>query len=87
MIGQCPHCGKEHKRKPPVDAAVCDCGNPDYPLVPLTLALTLPASMYKRYAMIARLAGVSVERLVNEVLKEAAKCKLKEYELLPRQGG
>lgn len=84
MVGACPYCGKEYERSPPVDAAACLCKSPDAVLVPLVPAFVLPSSLYKRYARIAELAGVSVERLVSEMLKEAARQKLKEMKSLPQ---
>jgi hypothetical protein len=83
MIGQCPECSKKYVRVPIVDAAACTCGNPDAVLVPLEPALILSASLYKRYAKIAELTGVSVEQLINALLEEAAKRKLEKLKALP----
>ena len=83
MIGECPRCGKEHTRKPPIDAAACLCKNPDAVLVPLSPALLLPARIYAKFSRLSQLAGVSVEKLVNALLEEAAKEKLKELQAFP----
>jgi hypothetical protein len=76
MVGSYPNCGEEYVRKSPANAAVCTCRNPDATLVPLKPALVLPTSIYKRYAKIAELTEVSVERLINAELEEAARQKL-----------
>jgi hypothetical protein len=82
-VGECPRCHQQFIRPPECTAAVCDCLNPNPTVIPLSPALLLPASIYKRYAEIAELAEVSVEVLVNAVLEEAAKKKLKELKSLP----
>ncbi len=82
MFGRCPRCGKEYQRKPPADAAACVCSNPDAILVPLVPVLDLPSSLYKPYARLAELAGVSVEQLVNALLTTAAKEYVQKLEAL-----
>jgi hypothetical protein len=74
--GECPRCGKKYIRVPIVNAAACTCGNPDSILVPLEPTLIVPASIYKRYAKIAQLAGVDIEKLIGAVLVEGVKRKL-----------
>jgi hypothetical protein len=83
MFGQCPNCGAEFVRKSPCDTAVCDCQNPNPTVIPLSPVLLLPAFIYKHYAKIAELAEVSVERLVNAVLEEGAKKKLRKLQSHP----
>jgi hypothetical protein len=89
MVGQCSVCGEEFIRKPPVNVAVCLCATkaaekkglnplPEPIIISLSPALLLPVSIYKRYAKIAELAEISVERLINAMLKEGAKRKLQE---------
>jgi hypothetical protein len=84
MLGQCPRCGKEYTRKPPIDATVCMCQNPDAVLVPLTPALLLPKRAYAKFSSLAELTEVDVDVLVNTFLEEAARQKLEEMKLLPR---
>jgi hypothetical protein len=79
-VGECPRCRTQFVRPPECTAAVCDCQNPNPTLIPLAPALLLPTSIYKRYAKIAQLAGVPLEKLINEVLKEAARQKLEKLD-------
>jgi hypothetical protein len=81
MIGNCPKCGKEHVRKPPVDATVCTCKNPDAVLVPLQPALVLSSREYAKLLKISKLSGVPLKDLVNAALEEAAKRKLEALNL------
>ena len=81
MAGQCPHCGKEYARKPPVDAAAC--GNPDSILVPLKPTLVLSKREYAKFSAIAELAAMPLEDLVSELMEEAAKQKLEELKAFP----
>jgi hypothetical protein len=86
MVGTCPRCGKEHVRKPPVDAAACTCTMPeaDAVLVPLKPAIALSNREYAKFQRTAELAGVSVEQLVNELLVEGAKEKLNALQPFPQ---
>lgn len=84
MIGTCPNCGKELKRKLPVDLAVCECRNPDVVAVPLSPALLLPNRVYAKWSKIAALANIDTEMLINKVLEEAARRKLRELKPLPQ---
>jgi hypothetical protein len=81
MIGSCPNCGKEYVRVSIVDAAACDCQNPDAVLVPLEPALIVSKRTYAKFAKLAQLAGVSVERLANEMLMEGARQTLEKLKL------
>jgi hypothetical protein len=85
MVGRCPKCGEEHKRKYPIDAAACTCTIPesDATLVELKPVVNLSNRQYKRYEKIAKAANVSVVALVNGLLMEAAKQKLKDLKPLP----
>jgi hypothetical protein len=76
MVGNCPKCGKKYVRKLPIDAVACTCQNPDAVLVPLSPALLLSKREHAKFSKAAELAGVSVERLVNEFLAEGARQKL-----------
>jgi hypothetical protein len=90
-VGECPHCHEQFIRPPKCTAAACLCATkaaekqglnplPEPITIPLSPALLLPASIYKRYTKLAKLAEISVERLVNAVLEEGAKKKLKELD-------
>ena len=83
MVGRCPSCGAEVTRKYPIDITVCTCKNPDVVLVPLKPVINLSNREYAKFSKIAELAGVSVEALVNRLLKESAKQKLRELKPLP----
>lgn len=85
MIGNCPKCSREHVRKPPVDAAACPCTIPeaDATLVPLQPAVALSNAEYAKFEKIAAEANVSVEALVNRLLVEGAREKLKAVQPLP----
>jgi hypothetical protein len=94
MIGTCPNCGEEFIRKPPVDAAVCLCTVkaaekqglnplPEPIVIPLKPAIALSNREYAKFSRIAELASVSIEQLINGLLTEGAKEKLKELKPLP----
>ena len=85
MAGKCELCGKRFKRVPPQDAARCTGKNPAHEpsLVALAPFLILPAEIAKKFGLIAELADVPVEKLVNEFLMEGARQKLKELKTLP----
>jgi len=67
MIGTCPRCGKEFVRPAECDVAACDCESSVE--VPLKPALIFPRSIYNRLQRAADEAGVTVERIVEEILK------------------
>jgi hypothetical protein len=75
-VGECPRCHRQLVRSAECTVAVCSCGNPDPVTVLLSHAVLLPASIYKKWAKIAQLAGVPLDKLVNAVLDEAARQKL-----------
>jgi hypothetical protein len=83
MAGQCPKCGKEYQRKPPVDAAACMCGNPDAVLVPLQPTLIVSVRTYRKLNRIAELANIALEDFVSELLTDAARKKLEELQSFP----
>ena len=76
MVGCCARCGKEHVQNPPVDAVVCTCGNPDFPLVTLYPTLLLSKSEYAKFWKISQVSGIPIEQLVNALLFEAAQKRL-----------
>ena len=87
MFGLCKRCGREHVRKPPIDLTVCMCENPNYMPVPLTLAVSLSNGEHAKFSKIAQLAGVTTEQLVNKLLTEGAKQKLRQMKRQKRRQG
>ncbi|MCW4055095.1 MAG: hypothetical protein NWE84_09320 [Candidatus Bathyarchaeota archaeon] len=77
MYGVCSRCGREFKRKPPVDLAVCDCSNPHYTDVPLNLTIEMSNRQHAKFEKIAEFTGITVEEFVNALLIETVKEKLR----------
>jgi hypothetical protein len=65
-VGECPKCGKRLIRAYPIDTAVCTCDSAIE--VPLDLAFVVSKRVYVRLSNIAKMANVTVERLVEVLL-------------------
>lgn len=94
MVGTCPSCGREFKRAPPVDCAVCLCETlegerkglnplPEPISIPLKPVLFLSNREYAFFSRAAAFAGVTTEELLNCYLIEAIKEKLATLQSFP----
>jgi hypothetical protein len=81
MVGYCERCGRRYTRKPPVDATICGCTNPDPQVVSLYPTLVLPRIITAEFSKLSKLSGVAIEALVNVALEEAARKKLAELKV------
>jgi hypothetical protein len=84
MVGVCPNCGAKLTRTYPIDAAVCLCKNIDVVLVSLAPVFNLSDAEYAKFQRLSELSGVTVEKLFNELMKEAARYELRQWKLFPQ---